>query len=253
MAASAKGRIMNNQRQSIPLTPVAVQDQAIGLLERAKSMLVAISSVANEDHDAVGRCLNVASDVLSKALGMLAAGLDFKRCNELSGIIFDVEALLLGVIALEPGTTFAEVAHEANIALEMVQRVIDHPDSFWSACAVSMGSQTPDAARSGVSSAPTLTWDTELPEGGDVALDFMRVCTWEIDTLTGGLVDVSERMRCATEMTPEFPNLVRSFAVRVAQLDSLLMSYLTNDSITLNEARQVLYGRCAPAGSEVAV
>jgi hypothetical protein len=252
MAASAKGRIMKNQRQSIPLTPVAVQEQAIGLLERAKSMLVAISGVANEDHDTVGRCLNVASDVLAKALSLLAAGLDFKRCNELSGIIFDVEALLLGVIALEPGTTFAEVAQEANIALEMVQRVIDQPSAFWRGSEGEAGRTTPDAALSGVSNARALTWETALPEGGDVALDFMRVCTWEIDTLTGGLVDVSERMRCATEMTPEFPNLVRSFAVRVAQLDSLLMSYLTNDSVTLNEARQVLYGRCAPAGSEVA-
>jgi hypothetical protein len=244
---------MKNQRQSIPLTPVAVQEQAIGLLERAKSMLVAISGVANEDHDTVARCLNVASEVLSKALSLLAEGLDNSdRCNELSGLIFDVEALLLGVIALERGTTFAEVAQEANIALEMVQRVIDQPNAFW------LGSEAeercpPAAALSGVSTAPALTWETALPEGGEVALDFMRICTWEIDTLTGGLVDVSERMRCATEMTHEFPNLVRSFAVRVAQLDSLLMSYLTNDSVTLNEARQVLYGRCAPAASEVAV
>lgn len=90
--------------------------------------------------------------------------------------------------------------------------------------------------------APTLTRETELPDGGEVAASLMRVCTYEIDALGQSVVDHADAIQATGELMNNHPAyLLRAAGLRIRQLNSLLMSYVGDDSITLGDTAWAIH------------
>ncbi|APW37123.1 hypothetical protein RD110_07885 [Rhodoferax koreense] len=87
-----------------------------------------------------------------------------------------------------------------------------------------------------------ITRDTELVQSGDIALSIVSHATWDIEPLSDALLDV------AGELGGVEAGLVRCYALRIKHLNSIVMSYLTDDSITVDESHQAVFGRPFPEG-----
>ncbi len=87
--------------------------------------------------------------------------------------------------------------------------------------------------------------DTELVDGGNTALGIVSHATWDIEPLSDALVDL------AGEMGGSEAGLVRCYALRIKHLNSIVMSYLTEDSITIDDANREVFGQPFNAQEEV--
>lgn len=93
---------------------------------------------------------------------------------------------------------------------------------------------------------PALTWETPLPRGSDIAQSLLVQCTWDIEACCRMLVDIAEEMRASEDASDFMLNAdmrVRTMGVRILQLNSMLMAYHSEDSVTLQDAHHVLYGK----------
>jgi hypothetical protein len=84
--------------------------------------------------------------------------------------------------------------------------------------------------------------DTQLNASGLHGLSLAQRCTWDIEPLCRHLVEISWGL----PIDDGDPGLVRAAAVRINSLNSVLMSYLGEDSITLGEAHSKVYGGLEP-------
>lgn len=82
-----------------------------------------------------------------------------------------------------------------------------------------------------------ITSDTELPEGGKVAETMMARVTYDIAGMSEAVAGLAEEIDDQNHAA-----LARCYGLRIGALNSVLMSYLSGDSITLLDAHQQLYG-----------
>lgn len=88
--------------------------------------------------------------------------------------------------------------------------------------------------------APTVTRDTFLQDGGEIALDIVRRCTYEIEALSMQIITEADSC-CTRSDTGAADRVLRGTAARIHQLNSLIMSYLSgDDSVTLFDAAMQL-------------
>lgn len=94
-------------------------------------------------------------------------------------------------------------------------------------------------------SPPAINGEAELHEGGSFAERIALQATYQIDVCCDVLLD-SAKSIC--EDTLQNAQRVRAMAVRVKQLNSVLISYLSQDSITVKDAYHVVYGEYLKEG-----
>jgi hypothetical protein len=88
---------------------------------------------------------------------------------------------------------------------------------------------------------PAITKDTALSQGGRVAFDQMRRCTMEVAALAVAIRNVADAsMASGTLDDCDEGYMLRAAAVRIHQLNSLLMSYFCEDTVTLDDASWAL-------------
>jgi hypothetical protein len=83
-----------------------------------------------------------------------------------------------------------------------------------------------------------VTANTPLNASGFYGLELAQRCTWDIEPLCHQLMELSWKL----PIDDGEPGLVRAAAVRISSLNSVLMSYLGNDIVPLEDAHRKVYG-----------
>jgi hypothetical protein len=83
-----------------------------------------------------------------------------------------------------------------------------------------------------------VTRATYLPQGGEVATGLMCECTYEIESHATELLRLSEELG-----DTHAQNVMRALLLRTKAMNSLLMSYLSDDTVTVGDADKIINGR----------
>lgn len=84
-----------------------------------------------------------------------------------------------------------------------------------------------------------LTGDTPITKGGAVARNLVSWCSFDIEYLAGEITLLGEE--CTAEGQNRLGALLRCYGVRIGSLNSVLMSFLTDDEISLQHAHRAIY------------
>lgn len=97
-----------------------------------------------------------------------------------------------------------------------------------------------------------VTSKTQFSEGGEKAALLARECTYDIEPLANMLIRLAEDQRMATspEAAPS-PAVLRMLGCRIKELNSVLMSYLCNDGISMDDAHTAIFHDAIPFEDEV--
>jgi hypothetical protein len=189
------------------------------------------------------------------SLASMVASFDHSR-DEVCGESFELLALLRGARALAMSEDVPQVLVAAlDSAITLVDEAsgenpyLDGPsDDDTSPQLKVVQAAQPE---------PVITAKTELPHGGEIAADMMRHCTFEIESLSHHIVDLADEDGDAEHTPTATLRVMRVAGLRISRLNSLLMSYLTEDTVTLQEAAccidgdtRKLSGKLELAGSQ---
>ncbi|MGJ7529190.1 hypothetical protein [Variovorax sp. GB1P17] len=87
-----------------------------------------------------------------------------------------------------------------------------------------------------------VTSKTRFVEGGERSAYMARECTYNIEPLADMLIRLAEDQKMATNLEDAPPPAVlRMLGCRIKELNSVLMSYLSDDGITMDDAHAVLF------------
>lgn len=88
--------------------------------------------------------------------------------------------------------------------------------------------------------ASTVTSKTRLHLGGEIASSMALKCSWEIETLSLAVIRTAANVEAEGEA--ELATLLRTYGVRIKDLNSIIMSYASaTDTVTLAEAQHVIF------------
>ena len=89
---------------------------------------------------------------------------------------------------------------------------------------------------------PPVTSKTRFVEGGEKAAEMARTCTWNIEPLADMLIRLAEDQRMASNLEDApSPAVLRMLGCRIKELNSVLLSYLCDDGISMGEAHSMLF------------
>lgn len=95
-------------------------------------------------------------------------------------------------------------------------------------------------------------WDADFSEDQDNANKLAHACCCDIELLCSDLLErANDRLGNDNMTDSAWCARVRMFAGRVMGLNSIVMSYMDDDTITLRHAHKVIYGRVPVEGEEV--
>lgn len=94
-----------------------------------------------------------------------------------------------------------------------------------------------------------VTWESELPKGGECSKILALECTYQVEHLC---IEMRGRVgrEAPTLQESALYSWMRMNAMRIQELNSMLMSYLNKDGITLREMHQVVYGLSPADGAQ---
>lgn len=84
-----------------------------------------------------------------------------------------------------------------------------------------------------------ITRDTTIDKAGELAHRLALQACWDLDGVAHAALDLADELDM-----PHYP-VMRCLTARIVDMNSLLMSYLTDDHVTLQDAHQMVYGRNA--------
>jgi len=96
--------------------------------------------------------------------------------------------------------------------------------------------EPPRLALSGQTTANQITADTPLPEGGTFAWRLVFDAAADIEVLA------NEVISRADELEPAEGVVIRALVVRIHAMNSILLSYIGNDDLTIGDAHREIYG-----------
>jgi hypothetical protein len=94
----------------------------------------------------------------------------------------------------------------------------------------------PKNSTSPIAGTNQITADTALPEGGDVARRLVFDAAADIEVLANEVISRADGL----EQTEGV--VIRAMVVRIHAMNSILLSYLSNDDTTIGEAHRTIYG-----------
>jgi hypothetical protein len=223
------------------------------LAERICQLLQAAVDVDSDDDVNTSERITIQAivhmyDVKDEIEGAAETTLD---ANGIAGDFFNVEALVLGALRVGAGISMQRAGY--LMAAETLAR--STADVFMTNSEEEVGAilsglmqlvadaPMPDSVRP-ANNTPTLppasviTRDTTLPGGGIVAVDLMMACTCEIESLAQAITDEADEAHVCVGIDEARRHMktARGLAQRVRQLNSLVMSYLGEEGITIREA-----------------
>lgn len=87
--------------------------------------------------------------------------------------------------------------------------------------------------------AAQITADTLITEAGAAANRVVSWCSYDIEDLANEVTLLGDE--CSANGETRMGSLLRCYGTRIAELNSVLMSYLTSDHITLGDAHRAVY------------
>ena len=96
-----------------------------------------------------------------------------------------------------------------------------------------------------------VTSKTQFSEGGEKAAYMVRECTFNIDPLADMLIRLAEDQQMARDLqAAPSPAVLRMLGCRIKELNSVLMSYLCDDGISMDDAHTKIYSDAIPFEGE---
>ena len=87
-------------------------------------------------------------------------------------------------------------------------------------------------------------WHAGLDEDQDAARRLAHAGACDIETLCNDMLELAnDRLASAGSDDSTWSARVRMFALRVRELNSLVMSHMDDDSVKLRDAHRMVYGR----------
>lgn len=235
-AVATPSKTRARARPAGPAAPAAAPFHAQAAWKSIAELLDAAYQT-DETHERSGdsdRLLRIASEMASRA-----AEPDFFRelvaedrlASEMAFHAFDIAALI-NAARLVPGDT-ESITRRGYIdaAAKLLQRLA--------------GTTTVDAMiftdvpRPAAREPKPLTRETSIQEGGALALRLVTQACWDVSYVASAALDRAD------ELEQEHYAVMRCFCARILELNYLLMSYLTDDDVTLNDAHRTVYGKDA--------
>lgn len=203
------------------VTAVTATAQGENQIENTRTLFSGLAdalreaSLTDEPHSYSGdsdRLLRIAADLASAATDEALEG------EEAQHRAFDIAAVVHAA-QLVPADTCGQ---ERTALLERAGGILN------------ILADTSDALQWGGSAVRATT---QLNASGIHGLSLAQRCTWDIEPLCRHLMELSWNL----PVDDGEPGLVRAVAVRINALNSVLMSYLGDDSVTLGEAHSKVY------------
>lgn len=187
-------------------------------------------------------CADDANYVCRRLARLAAAVFDdvVTRYSESEHDLFDVLAVL-NAMAVHPEATIAQRAI-IEALLVSVEAFVEGPNN--------PADVAPEPAPSAATTAPTaqqLDYGTLLENGGEVSKAMLGAIAGDIEACAGALFEQAHNVEFEGEVTAGA--LIRTYASRIKALNSLTLSYLGPDSITLDDAFTTIHG--ADLGTEL--
>lgn len=95
-----------------------------------------------------------------------------------------------------------------------------------------------------------ITWDTPLEFGGEPALRMANICAYDTEELCLEMLRFAARLSAGSSDEADCASLLRMYALRIKQLNGIVMSYLAEDCMPLREVHQVIHGTFPVEGSQ---
>ncbi|RUR65876.1 hypothetical protein EJP67_02255 [Variovorax guangxiensis] len=96
-----------------------------------------------------------------------------------------------------------------------------------------------------------VTSKTQFSKGGEKAACMARECTFNIDPLADMLIQLADNQQMAQDLqAAPSPAVLRMLGCRIKELNSVLMSYLCDDGISMDDAHTKIYSDAIPFEGE---
>lgn len=185
----------------------------------------------------------MAADMLEDHQNRLV-GDDSLQTTDVSEWLFNIQAMVLSadaVCATEPqrAALHREILKAIDAAETMLDGDVTAADVEAIAASIPVSDDVEVAAQASQAAGipRTLTRDTYLQDGGEIARDLLIHCTYEIEQLSLAVVRVADECEQGPERYEQ-----RAAAIRIHELNSHLMSYIGgDDTVTLHDAAVRLF------------
>lgn len=214
----------------------AEQNQHVrSVIGKAASLVRASVGMANDDCNEFDRCLDVANRIFRELEGYLSHDLDKRSVNDVQGLVYDIQAVMLGaekIGTIPGGRDFSYIARQV---WEILEPITDELDSlYW---------PEPEGREASEAQAETdsavIAPETPMDE---VDFEDMRDLIRE----ASGIVERFARLAVVTANDDGFDDLLPQFMGRLLECNSVILSASGGDSVTLGEGYEKVFGRFGP-------
>jgi hypothetical protein len=98
-------------------------------------------------------------------------------------------------------------------------------------------------------SAAPITWDSTMGTDSPQASRLAHECTCDAEQLCDEMLRHAAVLHRGSSDEANCASVLRMYALRLKELNSLLMSYLSDDSVTLRDAHHVVHGTWPAEGT----